>query len=51
LLALEAGNEHLLGPLGGLQIVLEHGVEELLKVLDALGFGILELGFERLYVV
>jgi hypothetical protein len=29
LLALEAGNEHLFGPLGGLQVVLQHSVEEL----------------------
>ena len=41
LLALETGDEHLFGPLGSLQIVLQHGVEELHKLLVALGFGIL----------
>jgi hypothetical protein len=36
LLALKAGDEHLLGPLGGLQVVLQHGVEELHELLVAL---------------
>jgi hypothetical protein len=51
LLALEAGNEHLLGPLGGLQVVLQHGIEELNELLVALGLGILDVALKRLYVV
>jgi hypothetical protein len=51
LLALEAGDEHLFGPLGSLQIVLQHGVEELHKLLVALGFGILDVSLERFYVI
>jgi hypothetical protein len=35
LLALEAGYEHLLGLLGGCQIALEHGAEELRELLIA----------------
>ena len=41
MLALEAGDEHLFGPLCSLQIVLEHSVEERYELLVALGFGIL----------
>src|SRR5215216_1647236 len=51
LLALEAGDEHLFGPLCSLQIVLEHSVEERYELLVALGFGILDVGLERLYVI
>jgi hypothetical protein len=41
LLSLEAGNKHPFGPLCSLQVVLQHGVEELYEFLVALGFGIL----------
>jgi hypothetical protein len=51
LLALEAGNEHLLSPLCRLQVVFQHGVEELNEFLVALGFGILDIGLKRLYVI
>jgi hypothetical protein len=51
LLALEAGYEHLLGPLGGLQIILEHGAEEVHELLIALCLGILDVGLQRLYVI
>ena len=34
LLALEAGDEHLLGPLGSLQVVLQHGIDELNELLS-----------------
>jgi hypothetical protein len=43
LLALEAGYEHLLGLLGGCQIALEHGAEEVRQLLIARES--LEVGF------
>jgi hypothetical protein len=48
LLALEAGDKHLFGPLGSLQIVLQHGVEELNELLLALCLRILDVGLQRL---
>src|SRR5918998_3804597 len=51
LLALEAGNEHLLGPLGSLQVILEHGAEEIHELLVALRLSILDVSLERLYVI
>ena len=51
LLALEAGDEHLFGPLGGLQVVLQHGAKELNELLVTIGFGILDVSLERLYVI
>jgi hypothetical protein len=47
LLALEAGNEHLLS---SLQVVLEPGTEELPELLVAFCLGILDVSLERLYV-
>ncbi len=51
LLALEAGNEHLLGPLGGPQVVLQDAVKELHQLLVALLLGVLDVGLEGLDVV
>src|SRR5215208_968028 len=51
LLALEAGDKHLLGPLGCLQVVLQHTAEELHQLLVTLSFGILDVGLKRLYVI
>jgi hypothetical protein len=51
LLALEAGNEHLLGPLGSLQIVLEYAAEEINQLLVALRLSVLDVALQRLYVV
>src|SRR5215212_8803504 len=51
LLALQAGNEHLLGPLGSLQVVLKHGVEEFHELLVTLRLGVLNVGLQGLYVV
>jgi hypothetical protein len=46
LFGLESGDEHLFGPLGGLQVVLEHGTEELDELLVALRLGVLHLRLE-----
>jgi hypothetical protein len=51
LLALEAGDEHLLGPLGGRQIALEHSAEEIYELLVALRLSVLDVGLQRLYVI
>jgi hypothetical protein len=51
LLALEAGYEHLLGPLGSLQIVLQHTAEELNELLVTLCLGILDVALQGLYVL
>src|SRR5918995_6028566 len=51
LLALEARDEPLLGPLRGLQVVLEDPAEELHQFLVALLLGVLDEGLQRLGVV
>src|SRR5215213_4516555 len=51
LLALEAGNEHLLGPLGRPEVVLQNAVEELHQFLVALLLGVLDVGLQGLRVI
>jgi hypothetical protein len=51
LLALEAGNEHLLGPLCRTKVVLQDPAEELDQFLDTLRLGVLDVGLQRLNVV
>ena len=51
MLALEARDEHLLGPLGGPEVVLQDAVEELHKLLLALRLGVLDICLQRLDVV
>ena len=51
LLALEAGNEHLDGPLCRTKVVLQDAAEELDQFLVTLLLGVLDVGLERLDVV
>jgi hypothetical protein len=51
LLALQAGREHLLGPLGGPLVVLEDLVEEFYELLIALLLGVLNVALERFDVL
>src|ERR687893_2821509 len=51
LFVLEAGDEHLLGPLGGLQVVLQDAPEEVHQLLIAILLGVLDVGLQRLHVV
>ena len=51
LFVLEAGDEHLLGPLGGRQVILEDPIKELHEFLVALRLGVLDVGPQRLDVV
>ncbi|HZF57072.1 MAG TPA: hypothetical protein VEZ19_01200 [Rubrobacter sp.] len=44
LLVLEPGDEHLLGPLGGLQVVLQDAPEEIDQLLVAILLGVLDVG-------
>jgi hypothetical protein len=51
LLVLEPGDEHLLGPLGGLQVVLRDASEEIDQLLVAILLRVLDVGLQRLDVV
>src|SRR5215204_4242105 len=51
LLSLEAGYEHLLGPLGSLQVVLQHTAEEIYELLVALRLSVLDVGLQGLHVI
>lgn len=51
LLLLQAGYEHLFGPLGRLQVVPQNPVEELHKILVALLLGVLDVALERFGVI
>ena len=51
LLALEAGDQHLLGPLGGPQVVLQDPLEEPRELPVALRLGVPDERLERLGVV
>ena len=51
LLVLEPGEEHLLGALGGLKVVLEDAVEEVHQFLVALLLSVLDVGLQGLDIV
>ena len=49
--ALEAGHQHLFGPLGGPEVVLQDALEEIHQLLIALRLGVLDVGLQGLDVV